>query len=127
MTTSLDGSRLLTQTQSALLGGRTHSRKQFTLPNNYNDATPAVSFGSDQRGRQTTITRNAITTTLAYNDASQLTDESYFAGLETWFGNPRYSRFGNMRYETDTPSALGRAAPSRGKEETSAGKPALVA
>lgn len=44
----------------------------------YNDgATPPVSYSYDRRGRQTTVIRNSITTTLGYNDANQLISESY--------------------------------------------------
>ena len=33
----------------------------------YNDGTPMVSYTYDRRGRQSTVTRNGITTTLTYS------------------------------------------------------------
>jgi len=46
----------------------------------YNDGTPNVVLTYDRRIRQKTVARNSITTTLSYNDANQLTEESYVGG-----------------------------------------------
>jgi RHS repeat-associated protein len=46
----------------------------------YSDNSPGVSYAYDRLGRRRTSTQNDLTTTLAYNDASQLLSESYSGG-----------------------------------------------
>lgn len=46
----------------------------------YSDSTPGVTYSYDRRGRQSTIVRNGMTTTFAYNFASQPLSESYSGG-----------------------------------------------
>jgi RHS repeat-associated protein len=83
--TYTSGGRLLTRTWA-----RGTPRIQTTYAYNnmgeiesitYNDGvTPSTTYTYDRRGRQSTVTRNSITTTLGYNDANQLTAETYSGG-----------------------------------------------
>ncbi|HEY5912156.1 MAG TPA: RHS repeat-associated core domain-containing protein [Verrucomicrobiae bacterium] len=47
----------------------------------YSDSTPGVTNTYDRLGRQATITRNGVTTTLAYTLAGALASESYSGGI----------------------------------------------
>ncbi len=46
----------------------------------YSDSTPAISYGYDRSGRQSTITQGSATSTRLYDDASDLLSESYSGG-----------------------------------------------
>ena len=57
----------------------------------YGDTTPDVTYTYDRRGRRATALANGITATLSYNEADQLTGESWSGGtLNTWNVNPVY-------------------------------------
>ena len=47
----------------------------------YSDTTPAVGYGYDRRGRQTTVTLPATTTSRTFDDAGNLLSEAYSGGL----------------------------------------------
>jgi RHS repeat-associated protein len=46
----------------------------------YNDGTPSVTYTYDRRGRQATVVRNSITTSLSFNEADRVLTESYSGG-----------------------------------------------
>ena len=66
----------------------------------YSDGTPAVSYGHDRRGRQTTVTQGSISTSRSFDDAGNLLAESYsggpLAGLSVTNGYDEYLRRTNL-------------------------------
>jgi RHS repeat-associated protein len=49
-------------------------------------STPSVTYSYDRRGRNATVARNSITTTLAYNNANQLLSQTNSGGtLNSWW------------------------------------------
>ncbi len=71
--------------------------------------TPALTYGYDRRGRQTSVTQGSATTTLSFNDANQLLSESYtsgtLAGLTVSSGYDSYLRRGSLSVNTQ-PTAV---------------------
>jgi YD repeat-containing protein len=75
----------------------------------YSDSTPDVTYGYDRRGRQNSVAANGITTTLTYNDASQLLGEAYSGGilngLAVTNGYDRFLRRTNLALKTQPSTA----------------------